>query len=72
MHGYKWPINCTRTRSVYPWREDVWQVVVCGIAREVVYQKFAQWPNARRDLLRTGDKLLAEVTRNDQVRTEPV
>ena len=70
MHGYKWPINCTR--SVYPWREDVWQVVVCGIAREVAYQKFAQWPNARRDLLRTGDKLLAEVTRNDQVRKEPV
>ena len=57
-------------RMVCPWNEEVWQAVVCGVAREVVYQKFKHWSSARRDLLRTGDKLLAEVTRNDQVRNE--
>lgn len=54
-------------RMVHPWREDVWQSVVCGIAREVCYQKFKQWPNALKKLLRTGHKLVAEVTRTDQV-----
>ena len=22
MHGYKWPINCTRTRTVGKWPDD--------------------------------------------------
>merc|ERR1712224_1034922 len=39
--------------------------VVCEVAREVVYQKFAHVPHLADRLLKTGDSVIAEMTRND-------
>jgi len=51
-------------REIIPFSEEVWDEIVCSVAYEVVYQKFSF---AFGDtLLRTGDCLIAEATRNDK------
>ena len=52
-------------RCVEPWDEEVWQSVVCEVALAAVGQKFAALPQHAQTLLKTGDRLIAEMTRND-------
>ena len=54
-------------RQVYPFDEEKWQAVVCHVAREVVWQKFAKTPRLANILLGTGDRIIAEATRNDKI-----
>ena len=54
-------------RGVFPFDAERWHDVVCGVAREVCYQKFAKCPDLAELLLATGGKLMAEATRNDRV-----
>ena len=54
-------------RQVYPFDEDRWQSVVCHVAREVIWQKFSRSPRLSKILLDTGDRVIAEATRNDVV-----
>eukprot|EP00928_Gymnodinium_smaydae_P064839 TRINITY_DN48098_c0_g1_i1.p1 TRINITY_DN48098_c0_g1~~TRINITY_DN48098_c0_g1_i1.p1 ORF type:complete len:247 (-),score=62.92 TRINITY_DN48098_c0_g1_i1:90-785(-) len=53
-------------RSVAPFDNNVWDRVVCSVAFEIVYQKFSKTPSIRGVLLGTGDRLIAEATRNDR------
>ena len=54
-------------RGVEPWNQAKWSEVVCTVAAEAALQKFAQLPDLRRQLLDTGDALLAEATRGDSI-----
>merc|ERR1719253_1225785 len=46
---------------------ELWDRVVCRVAYHAVYEKFSQSPELRETLLRTGDSLIAEATRNDRI-----
>eukprot|EP00811_Abedinium_folium_P001227 NODE_11121_length_1306_cov_8.825276.p1 GENE.NODE_11121_length_1306_cov_8.825276~~NODE_11121_length_1306_cov_8.825276.p1 ORF type:complete len:241 (+),score=49.89 NODE_11121_length_1306_cov_8.825276:152-874(+) len=52
-------------RLVAGFDAKLWQRVVCSVAYEVVYQKFKKTPKLQPVLLDTGDRLMAEATRND-------
>ena len=52
-------------RCVEPWDESIWQSVVCDVALAAVGQKFAALPQHANTLLNTGDRIIAEMTRND-------
>lgn len=52
-------------RRVGPWDQRAWDRVVCQVAEEVVFQKFAALPHLAEVLDATGDRTLAEMTRND-------
>ncbi len=52
-------------RCVSPWKQGVWDAVVCEVAKEVVTQKFAGVPGLAELLRSTGCQLIAESTRND-------
>ena len=52
-------------RSVHPWRQQLWESVVCEVGRECVTQKFTLVPGLSNMLLKTGNQLIAEMTRND-------
>ena len=54
-------------RKVVPFDDARWQMLVCHVAREVVYQKFSKLPPLREHLLATGSQILAEATRNDRI-----
>tara|TARA_B100000768_G_scaffold160309_1_gene159806 strand:- start:24 stop:668 length:645 start_codon:yes stop_codon:yes gene_type:complete len=54
-------------RGVQPWDQARWDAVVCGVGASVVRAKFASVPGLAKLLRATGDTLLAEATRNDQV-----
>ena len=54
-------------RGVQPWDQARWDAVVCGVGASVVRAKFAGVPGLAKLLRATGDTLLAEATRNDQV-----
>lgn len=51
-------------RMVSPWYQERWNRVVCGVAVEVLRQKFSL-PSLRKVLLSTGDKVLCEATTGD-------
>merc|ERR550525_2103699 len=53
-------------RGVWNFDDSVWTRIVCAVSFQVVYQKFLKTPSIRSILLGTGDKLLAEATRNDK------
>ena len=53
-------------RQVAPWNEQRWESVVCEVALAAVSQKFEQLPNLAAVLLATGNRLVAEMTRNDR------
>ena len=62
-------VRITNPRDLYrrrTQREDI-QPVVCGVAREVCYQKFAKCPGLAELLLATGGRLMVEAARNDRV-----
>lgn len=44
-----------------------WDEIVCSVAFQVVFQKFRQTARLRHVLLATGEKLIAEATRNDKI-----
>ena len=52
-------------RKVKPFRQDVWAGVVVEVAVEIATQKFASDPALWKVLDATGDRVLAEMTRND-------
>ena len=52
-------------RAVGPWKQSTWEANVCEIAFEVVSQKFAAVPGLADILLATGNRVIAEMTRND-------
>lgn len=52
-------------RQVAPWKQGAWEAAVCEIAVAVVSQKFAEVPGLADVLLSTGDRVIAEMTRND-------
>lgn len=52
-------------RSLKGFRQEIWDSVVCSVAYEVVYQKFAKTPSLKKVLMHTGEKLIAEATAND-------
>ena len=54
-------------QQVTPFDDARWRTVVCGVAVEVLYQKFAQVPDLRHILLSTGDKILCEATARDTI-----
>jgi ribA/ribD-fused uncharacterized protein len=54
-------------RKVSPWNEQRWREVVCGVAQEVVYQKFKKVPGLAAQLDATGSHMLAEATKNDRI-----
>ena len=54
-------------REVYPFDHGRWQVLICHVAREVCWQKFSQVPRLTDVLLGTGDRVIAEATRRDQI-----
>eukprot|EP00930_Biecheleria_cincta_P064949 TRINITY_DN5064_c0_g1_i1.p1 TRINITY_DN5064_c0_g1~~TRINITY_DN5064_c0_g1_i1.p1 ORF type:complete len:504 (-),score=86.69 TRINITY_DN5064_c0_g1_i1:323-1774(-) len=53
-------------RRVINFEQAVWGRIVCSVAFEVVHQKFSKTPALQPVLLQTGDKLIAEATRNDK------
>ena len=54
-------------RKVSPFKSELWDLHLEEVAFEAVRQKFEQCPKLREVLLETGDKVLAEATRNDQI-----
>jgi ribA/ribD-fused uncharacterized protein len=52
-------------RGVGPWKQRVWDRIICSVARAVLVAKATHLPNFRALLLATGDELIAEATRND-------
>ena len=52
-------------RKVKPFRQDVWAGVVVEVAVEIATQKFASDPELWKVLDATGDRVLAEMTKND-------
>jgi len=54
-------------RQVYPFDDDLWQTLVCHVAREVVYQKFSKLPQLGYMLMNTGDSIIAEASSRDRV-----
>ena len=54
-------------RQVKPWDQARWDAVVCGVGVSVVLAKFSQTPSLKEILLATGDAILAEATRNDEI-----
>ena len=52
-------------RKVKPFRQDVWAGVVVEVAVEIAAQKFASDPALWKVLDATGDRVLAEMTKND-------
>lgn len=53
-------------REVLSFAQAVWDHIVCAVAFEVVHQKFSKTPALQPVLLQTGDRLIAEATRNDK------
>ena len=53
-------------RQVAPFDSLKWDAVVCDVARSVCVQKFAAVAGLREVLLDTGERLIAEMTRNDR------
>ena len=53
-------------RKVSGFDTQKWDAVVCAVAFEVVFQKFKQSRRLKRCLLQTGEKVLAEATKNDK------
>ena len=53
-------------RRVSNWNETLWKDTVCEIAVSVVSQKVDSDPFIKDLLLSTGDKIIAEMTANDQ------
>eukprot|EP00747_Dinoflagellata_sp_TGD_P209355 gnl/TRDRNA2_/TRDRNA2_82755_c0_seq1.p1 gnl/TRDRNA2_/TRDRNA2_82755_c0~~gnl/TRDRNA2_/TRDRNA2_82755_c0_seq1.p1 ORF type:complete len:279 (+),score=72.18 gnl/TRDRNA2_/TRDRNA2_82755_c0_seq1:87-839(+) len=54
-------------REVKGFNQALWDRVMCSVAFEVVLQKFAKTPELAEVLLKTGDRLIAEATRNDKI-----
>jgi ribA/ribD-fused uncharacterized protein len=54
-------------RSVRPFDHSRWDSAVCRVATDVLWMKFSPDPALRRALLGTGDRVLAETTRYDQI-----
>lgn len=52
-------------RQVSPWDQGTWDRVVCDVAVAVVHQKFQGVPSLAPALLSTGNRVIAEMTRND-------
>jgi len=52
-------------REVTPFVSETWNSVVCSVAFEAVHQKFAKTPSLQGVLLQTGEKLIAEATKDD-------
>merc|ERR1711862_542403 len=57
----------TLGKSVDNFDPDLWDLLVCSVAFEVVYQKFSKIYAIQAALLSTGDRLLVEATRADAV-----
>ena len=53
-------------RNVSPFDAAKWDALVCDVARAVCTQKFAAVAGLRETLLGTGERLIAEMTRNDR------
>ena len=53
-------------KKVAKFDEGLWTKIVCSVAFQVVYQKFSKIPSLKKVLLSTGDRLIAEATRNDK------
>jgi ribA/ribD-fused uncharacterized protein len=53
-------------RQVAPFDAPKWDAAVCDVARAVCAQKFAAVQGLRETLLGTGERLIAEMTRNDR------
>merc|ERR1740139_1421516 len=53
-------------RRVENFDDATWNRIVCSVAFQVVHQKFSKTEAIRGVLLQTGDKLIAEATRNDK------
>ena len=54
-------------RQVAPFDQDLWDRVVCTVARSVVLAKFRGVPELASLLLSTGDSIIAEAVRSDRV-----
>merc|ERR1719282_1043732 len=54
-------------KSVQDFDPELWQLLVCSVAFEVVYQKFSKIDSVAAILLSTGDSLIVEATRVDNV-----
>lgn len=54
-------------KRVDNWDDAQWHHVLCSVAFDVVWQKFSKTPALQPTLLATGDSLIAEATRADQV-----
>jgi len=54
-------------RGIFPWDQELWDRIVCTVAKTVVLSKFASDDELRRILLSTGDQLIAEAAKNDRI-----
>ena len=52
-------------RLVHPWDQKIWDAAVCTVAVAVVEQKFGALPELGALLHGTGQRVIAEMTRND-------
>jgi len=52
-------------KLVRNWDAELWDVLVCSVAFEVVFQKFKKIPEIQSVLLGTGESLIVEATRAD-------
>jgi len=53
-------------RGVSPWDQELWDRIVCTVAKTVVLSKFVSDAELRRVLLATGHQLIAEAAKNDR------
>lgn len=53
-------------RLVKHWNQVRWNNLVCDVALEIVLQKFRAVPGLAEVLLSTGERVIAEMTRNDR------
>ena len=62
------PVDAKRLgRNIQRFDQDRWDKVVCRVACDVLWAKFSEDAALRSELLATGDRVLAEVTKWDQI-----
>merc|ERR1719161_1456820 len=54
-------------REVRPYDRELWRAVVCPIAAETIYQKFAKLPRLGDELLATESRILVETSPTDTI-----
>lgn len=68
IRATRWPSDAKALgRQVVGFDDSIWSRIVCSVAFEVVYQKFSKSPELKETLLETGDRVIAEATRNDRI-----